>query len=452
MAKDIFGKFTNPSMGGENTPDESFPPASSEPAAVVVLVADLDGLTGRDLSSQIGHTLASWPRVEVRLARKRLRAQGDFTYVEKLAESGRIGKTWLANEEADVLIWGETMGTEGAALVRFLPAAVNGEAKTGTFGLGDALELPVHFGNEFNEIVGVAAISAAVVAKKPDDEAFASVLAAALGRVSGFVEAPPPGLSPTQSVLLMTCLGNCFASLWRTSVDDKHIQRAIRIYKMALAACASRGMEITQALIHNHMAAAFESMAAREAGPEHLEAAAKAYQSVTVSLNRAEHAQDWAFAQNRLGMMYYRLAVRRDNNASNLMAAIKAFEAARTVFTQDDAPNQWGEISNQLGVALMVLGGQVAGTEALDRSIAAFRDAHEVRMRTLAPLLWAQTANNLGAASFSLFRKTKTPQLLDDAIKNFEGAREIYVQYRQDRTVAVIEKNLTRARELLARK
>ncbi|MBC8158495.1 MAG: hypothetical protein H8E94_04100 [Alphaproteobacteria bacterium] len=452
MVKDIFGKIINPLTGAAESPGDAMHAVSSEPIAVVILIADLDGLNGRDLSSGIGQSMASWPGVEVRLARKRLRAQGDFTYLEKLAEDVRIGKTWLAEEGADALIWGETLGTEGAALIRFLSATIEGEAKTGTFGLGDVLELPASFGKEFNDISGVCAISAAVTAKQPDDAAFARVLASALGRVSGFVEAPPPGLTATQSVSLMTCLGNCFAALWRTNGDDKHVERAIRIYRLALGACAPSGMSVSQALIHNHMAATYEAMAGRDAGTERLQAAADAYKAVITALGHAEHPQDWAFAQNRLGLVQYRLALRSDNDASHLMASAKAFDAARMVLTQDDSPDQWGEISNQLGVALMVLGGQVAGTTPLERSITAFEQAHEVRLRSQAPLLWAQTANNLGAASFSLFRRKQTPQLLEDAIRNFEGAREIYVRYRQDRTVAVIEKNLKRAREMLARK
>ena len=100
------------------------------------------------------------------------------------------------------------------------------------------------------------------------------------------------------------------------------------------------------------------------------------------------------------------------------------------------------------GVAMLALGTQVAGTEALERSVKSFREALEVRRQDAAPLLWAQTANNLGAASFALFRRNNNPALLEEAIDRFEGARAIYSRFRQHRTVAVIEKNLARAREL----
>ena len=452
MVKDIFGKFANSKTGADSTPDETLFPTSSEPAAVVVMIADFEGATGHDLTARISQTLKSWQGVDVRLAPKRLKTQSDSTFIDKLAEASTLGRTWLAQERADVLVWGEMSGTEGAAFVRFLPAAIDADGKTGTFGLGDALELPTNHSSEYADIISAAAISAAVTVKQADDTAFGSVIAGAVGRISGFVEAPPPGLSPTQAISLMTCLGNCFASLGRANGEDEHLERAIRIYKLALGACPQRELPIPFALIQNHLAAAFEAMGGRETGSEYLEQAAKAYHAVAVSLSFADHPKDWAFAQTRLGMVFYRLAVRRDNDAAHLKASIKALETARTVFTQDDAPDRWAEITNQIGVALMALGSQVAGTEALERSIKAFRSAHEVRFRTKVPLLWAQTANNLGAASIALFRRSKSPALLEEAVRNFEGAREVFLQHRQNRTVAVIEKNLTRARELMGRR
>ncbi len=149
--------------------------------------------------------------------------------------------------------------------------------------------------------------------------------------------------------------------------------------------------------------------------------------------------------------MLYRLALRRDSDAARMQASVKAFEAAREVLDRDEAPDRWAEITNQMGVALLALGSQVTGTEALERSVAAFREALEVRRRDVAPLLWAQTANNLGAASFALSRRKSVPGLLDEAVRCFEGAREIYVKYRQPKVVTVIEKKLAKVRERLGK-
>ncbi|MCG8511011.1 MAG: hypothetical protein MI741_17445, partial [Rhodospirillales bacterium] len=420
------------------------------PAVVSALIADIEGVTGRDITAQLAEALADCPGLEARLARKKLKPHIDSDgLVEKLAASGIMGRSWLASENADVLVWGEAIGTEGAATIRFLPAALDAEGKTGTFGLGDSLELPIGFGREFGDVAAASTIAAAVAVKSESEEALGSVLAAAVGRVSGYVESPPPGLTISQLVSLLTCIGNCFAALWRVDGGDAHLERALKIYELALGSFSRNDMPIPYALIQNHMAATFDARAGVDSDPAPLEAAAKAYHAVAAALGRAEHPQDWAFAQNRLGMTLYRLALRRDSDPSHLQASVKALDQARLVFTREDAPDRWAEVTNQIGVAMLALGTQVAGTEALERSVNSFRDALEVRRQDAAPLLWAQTANNLGAASFALFRRSKNPALLEEAIDRFEGARAIYTRFRQHRTVAVIEKNLARARGLL---
>jgi len=448
MVKDIFGKLIHPAPDGKDSPRERH----AEPPAVVALVADIEGAGGRAVTTHIADTLATCPGLAVRLANKRMKTAPEATFVEKLAAAGAVGRSWLAGEGADVLVWGDAIGTEGGAIVRFLPAQIDAEAKTGSFGLGDALELPAGFGSKFGDILAAATVAAAVPAKAGHEDALGPVLSGAIARVSAYVEAPPSGLTAAQSVSMLTCLGNCFAALWRVNANDAHLDRAIRVYRLALDSCPRVEMRLPHAMLQNHLAAAFEAHAGRGKADENLEEAAKAYHAVAATLGQGEHPTDWAFAQNRLGMVLYRLALMRNSDPAHLKAAAKAFEAAREVFTRDDAPDRWAELTNQIGVTMMALGSQVAGTDALESSVKAFREALVVRRRNVAPLLWAQTANNLGAASFALSRRKTVPGLLDEAVQCFEGARQVYSQYGQHKTVAVIEKNLTRVRERMSRR
>lgn len=450
MARNIFGRI----LGSEPSADDSSTgearPVASGPTVVSALIADMDGAAGRDITASLAEIMADCPGLSVKLARKKLKPHVDSdSLVEKLAASGILGRSWLADEDADVLVWGEAIGTEGAAAIRFLPAAMDAEGKTGTFGLGDSLELPAGFGREFGDVAAASTIAAAVAVKSENEGTLGAVLNSAVGRVSGYVESPPPGLTISQSVSLLTCIGNCFAALWRIDGGDAHLERAVKIYELALESFSRADMPIPYALIQNHLAATFEARAGMDGDSAHLEAAAKAYQAVAAVLGTVEHAQDWAFAQNRLGMILYRLAIRRDSDPSYLKASVKALDQARYVFTPDDAPDRWAEVTNQIGVAMLALGTQVAGTEALERSVNSFREALEIRRKDAAPLLWAQTANNLGAASFALFRRNNDTALLEEAIDRFEGAHAVYSRFKKERTVTVIEKNLARARSLL---
>lgn len=421
------------------------------PVAAIALLAEIEGVGGRELTARVAAALDVCPGIEVRLANRRLKLPIDGTFIERLTAAGATGRAWLAQEGADVMIWGETSASSGSAVLRFVPALLDAEGKTGTFGLADALELPANFGGEFGEILGAATMAAAVPVKLGRDEMLGAALGNAIARVNGFVESPPMGLTAAQSAAMLACLGNCFAALWRVNSKDAHLERAQRIYGLALHSCASPELRLTRAMIQNHLAAVHEAKASNDADPAHLEEAAKAYHAVAAALGPEEHPGDWAFAQTRLGLVLYRLALRRDSDAARMQASVRAFEAAREVVDREESPDRWAEITNQMGVALLALGSQVTGTEALERSVACFREALDVRRRDAQPLLWAQTANNLGAASFALSRRKTVPGLLDEAVRCFEGAREIYLKVRQPKVVAVIEKNLARVRERLSK-
>jgi len=452
MVRDILGKLLRPSGGAEEPPAERPAGHATGPVTVVALVAGVEGVAGRDPMARLVALLETCRGIEVRPARRRLKLPVEASLVERLSAAGATGRSWLAQEGADVMVWAEATGGEGAVVVRFVPALLDAEGKTGTFGLGDALELPAGFGDEFGDILAAATVAAAVPVKIGREATLGPVLSAAVARVNGFVEMPPRGLTAAQTAALLACLGNCFAALWRVDINDARLERAIRIYNLALDSCAAADLRLPRAMIQNHLAAVHEAMAAHDADLVHLEAAAKAYHAVAAALGQDEHPVDWAFAQTRLGMVLYRLALRRDSDATRMQASVRAFEAARAVLNRDDAPDRWAEVTNQLGVALMALGSQIAGTEALERSVAAFREALEVRRREAAPLLWAQTSNNLGAASFALSQRKTIPGLLEEALRGFEGARDVYVKYRQQKTVAVIEKNMARVRERLGRR
>lgn len=452
MVRDILGKLLRSSASAEEPAVERPVGTATGPVAVVALVAGGEGAAGRELTARLVALLGTCRGLEVRSARRHVKPPAEAGLVERLSTVSATGRSWLTQEGADVMVWTEATGSDGAVAVRFVPALLDAEGKTGTFGLGDALELPAGFGDEFGDILAAATVAAAVPVKIGREETLGQVLSAAVARVNGFVEMPPRGLTATQTAAMLACIGNCFAALWRVDINDARLERAIRIYNLALDSCASPDMRLPRAMIQNHLAAVHEAMAGHDPDLAHLEAAAKAYHTVAAALGQDEHPVDWAFAQIRLGMVLYRLALRRDSDATRMQASVRAFDAARGVLNRDEFPERWAEVTNQLGVALMALGSQVTGTEALERSVAAFREALEVRRRAAAPLLWAQTANNLGAASFALSQRKAVPGLLEEALRGFEGAREVYAKYRQQKTVAVIEKNMARVRERLSRR
>ena len=425
-------------------------PARVVEPGVVAVVSQFEGANGREVATRLAHALAQREGMEIRLSRRAVKTPSGYSPLERLAAAGSTGRAVLAAEGGDVLIWGETVGTEGGVILRFMASVLDGEGRAGSFGPGDALELPAGFENELIEIVFATVVAAALPVKGRQPKVLSKPLGAALGRLGRTVDSPPRGLSSRQTASVLTCIGNCFAALWRLTSEDPRLERAMAAYSKALEETTRDEDPLMWAMIQNHLATAAESLAVkRRFSDTELETAVKAYRAVASTLGRENHASDWAFAQHRLGMVLYRLALRRDSDPTLLRTSAAAFEEALEVVSREDTPDRWSEVMNQLGVTLMALGIQGQGTDILARAAATFREALEVRRRDSAPLQWAQTANNLGAVCFALCKRNKSAPLLEEAQVCFEGARDIYMRRGRIETVRVIESNLDRVRAMM---
>ncbi len=418
------------------------------PAAAAVLVADFDGDRDGAVVSHLVDQLSVRSGIQVRRTKAALKVSGSGGLVERLVAAAETGRKWLTAAKAEILLWGE-VADDGVVKLRFLTAVADAEGKPGTFGLGDTLELPGEFDNDLDDIVHISVLAALGPVKQGPRQRLCEMLIAAADRADRFVEAPPPDLGQSGAASVLTCLGNAFAVIWRLTGDTARIERAVWIYKAALANLLKDEAPLAWAMAQNHLAAALEATAERnKEDTENLVAAAAAYRAATQALGRHEHPNDWALAHVHLGMVLYKLG-RRTGKAAVLKDSCAAFEAALGVYTRAAMPGQWAEVMNQIGVVMMALGEQVGGNTILEQSVATFRKTLEVRGREATPLLWAQTANNLGAAAFALAKRNGNPGLLNEACSCLEGAIEVYTGHGRAKTVAVIQKNLQRVQRLL---
>ncbi len=417
--------------------------------AVACVVARLPGPSGRAARERLVAELRERPGLTLRLGNRGLRLPSSGQIGERLASAVAEGRAWLAREGADVLLWGEASDEAEGTILHFLPVGSDIGGIGGSFGAGDRLDLPAAFDDEFVEVAHGSLLAAGLSTRSPPPPQVVEYLKAAATRIEVKLAVPPVDATRAQTASLRCCAGNCLAAVWWMTGEDGYIEKAIHAYKLALDSCTREESPLYWALIQNHLGNAHESIASRAKDDANLEAAATAYRAVVGTLSPEHHAPDWAVGQRRLGSILYRLALRRGGEPQAFRAAISAFDAALKVLDKKATPERWGDTANQLGVALMDFGSQVAGTEALERAAVVFREVLEVRDREAAPLAWAQTVNNLGATSFALFKRAEDVGMLHDALTCFEGAREVYERHGDAKTAAVIEKNLHRAQGLM---
>jgi len=430
-------------VGGNN-----FAPAGGAPSGdPKVLLADIGGDSGGALTAQLSETLSGCEALEVYRSSQVLKLPRDTDQVRRLMVAADKGREWLADQGADILVWGEMEG--GSVRLRFTPKIPCADNLPGAYGLGDTLLLPAAMMETLAPVLH-ASVLAAVGPTYPGMKTHLSeALGWSIQASKDIAQNQPDGMSAVQHATLLINLANAFSTQYRLIKGAKNLASAASLYRTAVKKAPAESEPDIWAVAQSHLATALKARGIAEKSDDVLKEAAVAYQSIAESLGRGTHPYDWALAHINHGLVLYRLSM-RTGRAAFLQEAGKAFEEALTVYTKEAMPMRWAEVMNQYGTILLALGEQVTGNVTLEMAVTKFRKVLEVRKRDRSPQLWAQTANNLGAACFSLAKRNAEVALLREAQTCFEGAAESYHQLGDVKRAEVIRSNLARVERLLS--
>lgn len=425
-----------------------FNPSGAGPQSRV-LVANLFGSGGKEVSERLVGIVSRESGFATYHFDKALKQNLRAPLLERLLLASEQGTTWVKEEKADLLIWGEMEEMGTVARIRFLSATSSGDNQPGTFGLADTLDIPLPWPENTGDIVRAVASAALLPVASGNRKAIAERLRALPKAAYKALDEFPPDTPQEYKANMLMAIGNAFATSFRYG-DKKALARGIACYGAADAYLSPEGTPLYWALLHSHWGALLEADARVRKSAEDLEVAAKKYLLVTEGLARETNPFDWALAHVRYAMALYKMASIDGARASkHLKAAASSFDEALTVYDRSMLPARWAEVMNHYGVVQMSLGGLGSNNTMLQQAITSFRKALEVRTIELFPMEWAQTTNNLGAACFALAKRTKEDVLFEEAAACFEGAIEVYRQRPgQKKRAKVIYSNLTKVREL----
>lgn len=412
-----------------------------------VLVADIPGDSSGEVAARIATCLDGFQTYEVFRTKRALKLGEKGALVDNLIVAADEGRSWMAAEDADLLIWGQII--RGMIELRFLPMRPAPESQPGAFGLGDVLILPTTFTGDLNSVLHATVLAAVGPTFKGMRSRIASQFDGVLILTKPVVQQKPAEINGADYTTMVACLGNAFAAHAMLGGPEKRLDQAASAYKIALSHTTAEKDPINWSLTQNHLGAVLKAKGERAKDEEILKQASLAYKSIVNELSRVAFPFDWALANINLGMVLYRLGTISGKSAY-YQEATKSFDEALTVYSKDSTPGKWAEVCNQYGVVLLALGEQVNGNTTLEISIKKFRAALNVRKKELVPGLWAQTANNLGAACFSLAKRNSEVALLREASSCFEGAVEIYARSGAAKKAEVITNNLSRVQRLLS--
>ena len=366
------------------------------------------------------------------------------------------GRTWLKDEGADILVWGEVGKEDDGLTLRLLPApgssgAPGADPRTNHdegVGTGETLEIPGDFGEDLEPLIAAVVLGTFGPTFKGMRARLGESLGHFLEKVGPLVQNFPLGLNDTQALSILNSVGNVYVAYSLLGGGAGQLDQAAKAYREAEKRVVKETQPLIWASIQNHLASVLLAQGQMQKNAKLLRSAALIYSNVAGALSPVAHKNDWCSAQTHLGRSLYILAG-LEGKPEYLQTAAKAYEAALGACDKVAAPGRWAEVTNQYGVVLLALGEEMGGDVALEQAVSKFRNAMKIHKRDKTPILWAQTANNLGAACFALAKRNSQSSLLREASDCFEGATEICRQQGIPRQVQVIEKNLHRVKRLL---
>jgi hypothetical protein len=362
---------------------------------------------------------------------------------DSLLRATREGRRWLAEKNADVLVWAFVDETGRTLQLRFVALASSPGERPGRFRPHHVLTVPVDFYTEWTPLIRSVVLGAV----DPRSIAQGRILRSALPSMTSAARTiglePSMAMESHEQASILSCYGNSAAIAAQLTGDRTWYHTAIEAWQSAVERTPS---EDKRALghLHQQLGLTLQIVAERNNDIETLKDTAGAYRKALVHISRRDQPVDWGMMKYRLGCVLYKIDMAEgDDNV--LREAIQACQAARQVFDKYAHPIRWSEIMNTLAQILQVYGDNVRSVPVLQHSVRSCVAALQVRTPDTAPLQWAAIQNTLGSALFLLAKHTGEWEYMRQSSEAFRAALTVYGEHGAGRMATVTERNLVHA-------
>jgi tetratricopeptide (TPR) repeat protein len=422
-----------------------------------ILVSPLGGDSAERAARHIHDRLAGRLGVSVRLADRMLTAPGaDNMQPVFLSMAADLGRRWLKRENADLLIWGETVpppAEKGVSAgeswrLRFLGASTPLHAHGATFSALERLEVPAFFSDATSDLVFGTALAAVNVESAEGLRARAALFRPVLKAATHHAEGDSIG-TVAECATAQAAYGALLLLDGARTGDLKVLEKAVAVYQGALILGTDAFTDHERAMIGSHIADALATIA-DTAQRTKLVARCIAYYRTALGMVRKEiFAEEFAALKARLGMALHAEAA-HSGEASHLKEAADAFSAATSIWTITDHPHRWADLQNSLGGLLITMGRLTREPSLFDKAVSVFLKIIEVQGRTKAPLIWATTIANLGAALKEKGMAAHNNELLQRAADAYARASQVFAELHLENNAQAAETQRARVLELIA--
>ena len=372
---------------------------------------------------------------------------GATTNDELMKRATRDARAWMADQNADLLIWGNIDPTGRNLELHFTATASSPGERPGRFTALNVLTVPVDFYTDWVPLIRAVTMAAIDPRSFSQGRILRSALPAIAVAARTMGMEPSAGLEAGERAAILACYGNVCAVAAQLEGDRSWYHGAVEAWRSAIDLLDNeQGPLLGQ--LYQQLGLALQIIAERGGDSDALEQAADAYRRSLMHISRRKQFIDWGLVKYRLGCVLYKLDMAQgDDNA--LREAIHACQAARQVFSKYTHPIRFSEISNALAQILQVYGDNVRSVPILEYAVKSCVSALQVRTPDTAPLQWASIQNTLGSALFLLAKHTGEWEYMRASGEAFRLALTVYKDHGAGRMAIVTERNLVRAEKQL---
>lgn len=422
------------------------PPRPSTPPFVIG-VATVNNDTEDGWTNALVSLLENRPGIAVRHLPVSLQMEPGADQAQATAAFLRARQMLAREDGMDLLIWGD-VHAEGYSLW-FTSVGPVDDDRPGSFGPFFRLELPPDQEPPVADLMALAALAAIEPITETHKMLHREMLPPSLEALPDFIDNPPQAWTLEQQRTALTCYGHAAATIATWEDDPDWFDHAADAYAAAVHRLPGDEHGLDQAVSRKHLGGALLASGDRRRDPEKIEQAVTELRYSAECIMKIAFPQEWAAAQNRLGLALYKLDL-LTGRAEVLKDALTSFQSALSVYSRVETPQRWADAMDNLAQVLQVYGDQVRSPDVLQRAVDACRATLEVRNRYRAPQGWASSQNTLGTALFLLDKHQETTDHLEEAEAAFTAAAEVYRATNMPRLAAIAEKNLGHVHRLMA--
>lgn len=362
---------------------------------------------------------------------------------ELMKRATRDARSWMADQNADLLIWGAIDPTGRNLELHFTATASSPGERPGRFTALNVLMVPVDFYTDWVPLLRAVTLAAVDPRSFPQGRILRSALPAIAAAARAMGSEPSAAMEPAERAAILFCFGNVCAVCAQLEGDRSWYHAAVDAWRAAVELLGNdQGPLLGQ--LYQQLGLALQIIAERSNDSDLLEQAADAYRRALMHVSRRRQTVDWGLVKYRLGCVLYKLDMAAgDDNA--LREAIHACQAARQVFNKYTHPIRFSEISNTLAQILQVYGDNVRSVPILEYAVKSCVSALQVRTPDTAPLQWASIQNTLGSALFLLAKHTGEWEYMRASSDAFRMALAVYKEHGAGHMAVITERNLLRA-------